>query len=125
MSIWGLFLGACGFALAAVAQLWPRLDFGHRLITVLGIAFGTVFVWGLTRAWIQPLATRLPPNCETVRDMVNLIVAGNYGRLARRAAGWNEKEVWNALRQFIGDETSIEPTEITPETAFPDGLNIY
>jgi hypothetical protein len=122
---WSLFLGACGFALAAVAQLWPRLDFGEWLMSVLGIAFATLFVWAITRARIQPLATRLPRKCETVRDIVSLIVAGNYGRLVKRAGGWNEKEIWNALRQFIADETSIEPAEITPETAFPDGLNIY
>lgn len=122
---WGLFLAACGFVLAAVAQLWPRLDFGEWLMSVLGIGFGTIIAWATTRAWIQPLATRLPPNCETVRDAVNLIVAGNYDSLARSAGGWNEVEVWNALRQFIADEISIEPAKITPETAFPDGLDIY
>jgi hypothetical protein len=55
---------------------------------------------------------------------VKVIVSRNYGRLIERSGGWNEKELGNALRDLIADETLIEPDNITPETAFPDGLHI-
>jgi hypothetical protein len=45
--------------------------------------------------------------------------------LADEAGGWNEKEVWKALRQFIADEISVDPGKITRDTTFPEGLNIF
>jgi len=49
----------------------------------------------------------------------------NYGTLSEEAGGWNEKEVWKALRLFIADEISISPEKIAQDTPFPDGLNIW
>jgi hypothetical protein len=64
-------------------------------------------------------------NCESAGDLVRSIVAKNYGTIANRAGGWNDKEVWNALRDLIVDAISPGPDKITPETSFPDGLNIF
>jgi hypothetical protein len=60
-----------------------------------------------------------------VGDLVKLIVAKNFGRIAKRAGGWNDKDVWYALRDLIADAISLDPDKITPETSFPDGLNIF
>lgn len=84
-----------------------------------------LILWGITRAILRPLATQFPDNCESAGDLVRLTVAKNYGRIAKRAGGWNDKEVWNVLRDLIADATSLDPGKITPETSFPDGLNIF
>jgi len=60
-----------------------------------------------------------------VGDLVRLIVAKNYGAIAKRAGGWNDHEVWNALRDLIADAISLDADKITPETSFPHGLNIF
>jgi hypothetical protein len=116
------------FALAAAVVVFvlPRLklSIGDRMVAVALTGFAPFILWAVTRVKLQPLTTQFPEKCESVGDLVKVIVSRNYGRLIERSGGWNEKELGNALRDLIADETLIEPDNITPETAFPDGLHI-
>jgi hypothetical protein len=123
------FLVLAQFALAAAVIIFVlprlRLSIGDRMVMVAMTGVAAFFLWAITRVILQPLATQLPGNCESVGDLVKAIVSRNYGRLIARSGGWNEKELWNALRDLIAAETLIEPDQITPETPFPDGLHIF
>lgn len=102
-----------------------RLAVGARIWMIFLTGLGALISWAMARATLQPLATQLPLRCETVGELVKSIVSKNYGSVAARAGGWNDVEVWDALRRLIADETLIGAEEITPETSFPDGLNIF
>ena len=65
------------------------------------------------------------PSPQAAKDGFTGRLPKNYGTLADEAGGWNEKEVWKALRQFIADEISVDPGKITRDTTFPEGLNIF
>ncbi len=121
-------------ALAVVILFLPRqflsplglpVHIGSWMGAILLTGIGALILWAITRAALQPLATQIPSECGSVSDLVRLIVVKNYGAIAKRAGGWNDKEVWNALRDLIADEISLDPDKITPETSFPDGLNIF
>jgi hypothetical protein len=122
-----LFLAHFAAVIAAMVFVLPswRLDFGSWIGLILLIGFVALIFWLSTREKLQPLATGFPRNCETVGDLVKLILAKNYRTLKKRAGSWNEREAQSALRQFIADEVGIDPKTITPETSFPQGLNIF
>jgi len=107
------------------APLGLYVNTGSWIGSVLLTGVGALILWAITRAKLQRLATQLPSKCGSVRDLVRFIVAKNYGAIAKRAGGWNDKEVWNALRDLITDAISLDPDKIKPETSFPDGLNIF
>jgi hypothetical protein len=115
-----------GIGAGVVLFVLPKLvpSTGDRIVAFCFTCFCAFILWAITRAKLQPLATQLPAGSATVGDLTKAIVANNYGKVATRAGGWNEKELWDALRDVIADAT-IERELITPETPFPEGLNIY
>jgi len=102
-----------------------RFDAGIWLLILFMIAAGTLIVWVGTRSKLQSVATNLPRRCDTVRGLVKSIVSRNFGILCAGIGGWNDREVWEALRQLIADETSTNLEKIMPDTPFPDGLGIF
>ena len=123
--IWGLLVIMLGGAtrisvLEATGAGW----FSLLLLTAGSWFVAGIFallVWGMTLS----LAWALPRRTRTVGDLVGIVLAKNYGSLAKEAGGWSETEVWRALRELIADEISLNKDEITKDTAFPDGLNIW
>jgi hypothetical protein len=96
-------LSLTGFvvAVAVVIFILPKLygpnplglyvGTGSWIGSVLLTGFGALILWAITRAKLQPLATRFPAHCESAGDLVKLIVAKNYGATAKRAGGWKKK----------------------------------
>jgi len=117
------------FGIGAVVVLFvlPKLfpSTGDRIVAFCFTCFSAFILWVITRARLQPLATQLPAGGATVGDLTKAIVAKNYGKVATRAGGWNEKELWDALHDVIADAALVERERITPETPFPDGLGIF
>jgi acyl carrier protein len=120
------------FAVAAAVVIWflPRrflspwglpVHIGSWMGAIVWTGSGAFLLWAITWAALRPLATQFPTNCDSVGDLVRLIVATNYGRMAKRVGGWNDQEVWITLRDLIADAISVEPDQITPETSFPVG----
>jgi hypothetical protein len=117
------------FGIGAVIVLFvlPKLihSIGDRIVGFCLTCFVAFILWAITRAKLQPWATQLPSGTATVGELTKAILAKNYGKVAERSGGWNEKELWNALRDAIADAASIDRELITPETPFPDGLGIF
>ena len=116
-----------GIGASVVLLVLPKLfpSTGERIVAFCFTCFCAFILWAITRAKLQPLATQLPGGGETVGDLTKAIVAKNYGKVATRAGGWNENDLWDALRDIIADATLVERERITPETTFPEGLSIY
>jgi hypothetical protein len=110
-------------ALLVLPKTFPSMRIENRIGSFCFTFFGSSLLWAITRVTLQPLATELP--MVTVGELTKAIVARNYGKVVLRAGGWNEKELWEALRDFIADEISIKRERITRETLFADGLGIY
>lgn len=121
----GMLIIAIGFATRFAFEGWEVRSSFVSLPVLLASWLLSLILSIVADGMTQRLVWGIPRNCKTVGDLVRVIMAKNYGTLADEAGGWNEKEVWKALRLFIADEISIAPDKITPATSFPDGLNIF
>jgi acyl carrier protein len=100
-----------GFALeAAVAHLFV-LGAGTVL---LGIA-----VYQLTR----PLVTGFPS--PDIRGILPMILVANFGtfRINNRQ-GWNDHDVWEALRTIVAEQAGVAPDQLTDSTSFVNDLGL-
>src|SRR5262245_13993980 len=80
-------------------------------LTLLPLTFFVPVIWPVTcLSWLflvgsifltRPWATHIPPECATVKDMVRFLLRCQYGRIAERENGFEEQEVWQALRSVI------------------------
>lgn len=74
---------------------------------------------------LNPLAREFPRNCRTLGDLVKLALARNYGKLAASHGMTSEQEVLQSLLLLIATETVKDIETLSPDTLFPEGLNIY
>jgi hypothetical protein len=87
---------------------------------LLRFAFGFVVL-----TLLSPLAREFPSGCETFGDLTKLTLARNYGRISAEYGVSSEQDVLGLLRQLIAAEMGLDFRKVTPETPFPEGLNIY
>jgi hypothetical protein len=94
--------------------------------TTLGPISGVILLAGFLSLWfcilllLTPFARELPKGCETFGGLVRVTLACNYATFASQC-GSSESDVVLALRYLIAAEVGIE---VTPDTRFPDDLNI-
>ena len=121
----GMLVIAAGLATRFAVNSWTSRALATSLVIVLLSWLLALVLWLVAYGMTQQVVWGLPRSCQTVGDLVHIVMAKNYGTLSEEAGGWNEKEVWKALRLFIADEISISPEKIAQDTPFPDGLNIW
>jgi len=56
---------------------------------------------------------------------VKVALARNYAAVASQNGRSSETEILSVLRQLLAEEVGKDANTITPETRFPEGLNIY
>jgi acyl carrier protein len=115
-----------GLALVtSVAVAWAYAQRFTRF-TMDGLVTGGVWflAFFLLVHLVRPLARTLPRACKTVGELATVVVARNYAKLATEVGGSSPKELFSALRQLIAVELGKDVRKITPETRFPEGLNI-
>jgi hypothetical protein len=74
---------------------------------------------------LNPLGRAFPAGCQTVGDLATLVLAYNYGKLARTHGISSEKELEQLLLRLVSSEVACDVQRISPDTFFPEGLNIY
>lgn len=121
----GLLLLAVGLALWVSADGWTTRPLPASLFSSLWSVLLALILWLVALAMTHRIVWAFPRRCETVGDLTRIVLAKNYGTLADEAGGWNESEIWTALRELIAEEISFDKDSILKETAFPEGLKIY
>ena len=76
----------------------------------------------------RPLKGHVPSDCTRVRSSVRSLLRLNFGKLAKeegpRAAGWNERELWEMLCDSIQDQLGVSREEIVPDARFVKDLGV-
>jgi len=121
----GLLTVAVGSAVWLSIGGWTTRSLFASLFSVLASVLLALILWLVALAMTHQIVWALPRKCETVGDLTKLVLARNYGTLADEAGGWNEREIWMALRELIADEISFDKDKILRDTAFPEGLRIF
>jgi hypothetical protein len=119
---WGLLIVSIP---AAVVLLGPAHRINERMRVLFGSPVLAGILWMIAVLATRPLVWGLPNGCETVGDLVNLVLVNNYGTLANEAGGWNEREVWKVLCQLIASELGLDAASITRDTTFIEAPSIY
>ena len=124
--IW-LFGFSLAIAITLIVPIWTRASKGGLLglLAALLLLPSAVLACYLVLRLLTPLARVFPRSCDDFGDLVRLTLARNYAAVASQRGRTSEREVLPVLRQLIAAETGVNMTEITPETRFPEGLNIY
>ena len=97
--------------------------FGLRL-ALMGVVFGSFFLWICVLICLTPLAKAIPGECETFGGLVRAVLARNYATFASKYGGTSQDQITSLLCQLIAVEVGIKPTEITPDTHIRGDLNI-
>jgi hypothetical protein len=119
--MWGLFTVLIAAATRFSLIGWTDRTVFDSLILMAGNWLLAAVFWLAAMVATRPLVWGLPGGCDTVGDLVNNVLAKNYGALSDEAGGWNEKEVWKALRRLIADQISWTLRK-SPET--PSSLKV-
>ncbi len=71
----------------------------------------------------EPFATRIPPGCESVRDLVGSALMLNFA-VIRRQAGFPPApaEIFEKIRAVVSEQLGVPPEQITPVTRFVEDL---
>lgn len=80
-------------------------------------------VWLCYRA-TTPLAVHFPPQCLTVGNATDAILALNFAKITQEREAWNEREVWNALRDTIVGQLGVEPEAVVRSARFVEDLRV-
>jgi hypothetical protein len=113
-----------GLVDAMVFSRWMRPFSNAGFRDVLGI-LGALLTWGVVLRLLNPFARAFPRSCKTFGDLVKFTLARNYATVASQDGRSPQAEVLLALRYLVAVQVSKDVKEITPETRFPEGLNIY
>ena len=113
-----------GLVDAMVFSRWMRAFSNAGFRDVLGI-LGALLTWGIVLRLLNPSACAFPRSCKTFGDLVKFTLARNYATVASQDGRSSQAEVLLALRYLVAVKVSKDVKEITPETRFPEGLNIY
>jgi hypothetical protein len=122
--IWPLELSLV-IVITLIAPNWTSVTSRGGLLSGIVLALGGVLAWALVLRFLAPLARGFPRSCDTFGDLVKLALARNYGTVASQRGRSSDKEVLLVLRQLIAAETDISLKDVTAESCFPDGLNIF
>lgn len=104
----------------AFARRFPHLTAGGLVTSTVGFLAFFLLVRLLT-----PFVRTLPRACGTVGELATVTLARNYAKLATEVGGSSPTELLSVLRQLIAVEIGRKVEEISAETRFPEGLNIY
>lgn len=66
----------------------------------------------------RPLERRLPRGCETVRGLVEAVLARNFAHLRAERRRWNPDDVWTTLRRLVAEQAGVDPETVHESTAF-------
>jgi hypothetical protein len=116
----------CALLATSAAATWAYWRWAERSMVALA---ATVVVWLLAcflLGWIlSPVGREFPRSCRTIGELSKVVLARNYAKLAAEVGASSPREVLAALRQLIAVETGRKAGEMSAETRFPEGLNIY
>ncbi len=80
-------------------------------------------LWLCYRA-TTPLAVRIPAQCLTVGNATEAILALNFAKIAEEREAWNDREVWNALRDTIVGQLGVKPEAVVRSARFVEDLRV-
>jgi hypothetical protein len=110
---------------ALVFPRWMRsftnVGFGADVLGLLCV----LLTWGLVLRLLSPLARTFPRSCRTFGDLVRFTLARNYATVASQDGRSSQVEVLLPLRYLVAVQVGKDVKDITPQTRFPEGLNIY
>jgi acyl carrier protein len=89
------------------------------LITV-GYVLALLAGLRLTRA----LASEVPPDCATIRGLVQRILRMDFRRVQEQVGSVNEREVWWVLRGIIVEMLGVAPERVTPQARLVEDLGM-
>jgi hypothetical protein len=127
MSHWEL---ALSIVLVAVFFTLPMFGW-HKLASYAGSMSGLFTVlaalclWVVVLVLLSQLAREFPRGCETFGDLTRLTLVRNYGRISAEYGASSGQDFLGLLCYLIAAEEGLDIRKVTPETLFPEGLNIY
>src|SRR5262249_48986798 len=85
------------------------------LLSLLFFCFGPcLFV--IINLLIFPFGSSIPSSCRTIKGLVKSILNSDCGRIAVLEKGWQEQEVWGALRCVLVEALNVRSEEIYPDS---------
>jgi len=85
---------------------------------------GIVFIMYAVSKLCAPLAVAFPDHAVTIGDLARGVLSRNYRQLAASIGGYNEADVWEALRGVIADQTGVEKDKVRPDARIVADLGI-
>jgi hypothetical protein len=104
---------------------WQKLASYAGWMSGLFTLFAALCLWVVVLVLLSPLAREFPTGCKTIGDLTKLTLACNYGRISAEHGVSSDHEVLDLLCHLIAAEEGLDIRKVTPETLFPEGLNIY
>jgi acyl carrier protein len=110
------------FPWALLALLLPFIPFLLGIMVqnptarwlLVALVAGAALRSGLLHFLTLPFAVRFPPDCDTVGELVEVLLRENYGLLAERERVWHRDEAWRILREVVATTLNVEPDQVTP-----------
>jgi hypothetical protein len=105
-----------GFGIATASQV--------LLLTVLFLCLGNYLAIIIYFIVISPFVSSIPSSSKTIKGLVRSILYSDYGRIATMEKGWQDEEVWGALRVVLVEALNVTPEEIYPHSHLIDDLGM-
>jgi hypothetical protein len=109
-----------------LSLLWPA---GILWLTSRYFSFPLSLTWMVTGSFflalpalrlLEPIARKVPRSSATVRELVETLLAHDFGALAARFGSRSDAEILASLRRLVADETGMR--KVTAATRMPDDL---
>ena len=110
---------ALGIAAGGLLSVAGLMCFGAFLALLVYI-LGTLALFQVTRNY----ARLIPASCLTVRGTTEVLLRGNYGKIAARARAFNEDEVWQIVRRMVAEKAAVPLDDVTREARLVKDLGL-
>jgi hypothetical protein len=89
-------------------------------LALLTLAFSTAVAVIMTR----PFAKEIGGSFQTLRGLVQMLLAMNFAKLAERYRCSTRTDVWNVLKCIVAEQLGIDQEKVRPEASFVYDLGL-
>mgnify|MGYP001826585830 FL=1 len=121
---WLVVLGCLGVTVATIGtylRFSPAIGSGASgIVALLALVFSTATAVTITR----PFALETDESFQTIRGLVQTLVAMNYAKLSARHQSQRPTDVWNVLQWIVAEQLGVDKERVTPEASLVYDLGL-